>query len=262
MRDESKNVNEILFVCRDITYEKERHGKLLFGQGYLISESTSEAAVEIFSGMLRSGHPGLYIGRTSDSEIKNIFTDVTPTIVKLSKEKDKKHLTCSNFEELLRTIKDYISKEKQSIVLLDRIEYLIINSSFESFIKNIYLLNDMIGKHNCLLLLRVSPSLLDKTQMVILNEELQQLPERKIDDVQLEESLFDILDYIKIENKRNAILSYSRIGKKFSISKVTTQRRIESLLEKGLVFTKKQGRIKTIYITDKGKNLLAQRSII
>jgi PAS domain S-box-containing protein len=262
MRDESKNVNEVLFVCRDITYEKERHGKLQFGQSYLISESTSEAAVEIFAGMLRSGHPGLYIGRTSDSKIKNIFTDVTPTIVKLSKEKDKKHLTCSNFEELLRTIKDYVSKEKQSIVLLDRIEYLIINSSFESVIKNIYLLNDMIGKHNCLLLLRISPSLLDKTQMVILKEELQQLPERKIDDIQLEESLFDILDYIQIENKRNAILSYSRIGKQFSISKVTTQRRIESLLEKGLVFTKKQGRIKTIYITDKGKNLLAQRTII
>ena len=259
MKDESQNVNEILFVCKDITYEKERHGKLQFGQSYLISEATSETALEIFAGMLRAGHPGLFICRTSDSEIKNSFTDVTPTIVKLSKEKDKKHLTCFNFEELLLTIKDYVSKEKQSIVLLDRIEYLIINSSFESVIKNIYLLNDIIGKHNCILLLRISPSLLDKTQMVILKEELHQLPERQIDDVQLEETLFDILDYIQLENRRNAIISYSRIGKQFSISKVTTQRRIESLIEKGLVFSKKQGRIKTLYITDKGKNLLVNR---
>ncbi len=259
--DESKNVNEILFVCRDITHEKERHGKLLFSKSYLISEETSETAVEIFAGMLRTGHPGLYICRTSDSEITNIFTDVTPTIVILSKEKDKKYLTCSNFEELLTIVKEYVSKEKQSIVLLDRIEYLIINSSFESIIKNIYRLNDMIKKHNCLLLLRINSSLLDKTQMAILKEELQRLPEQQIDDVQLEETLFEILDYILIESKRNFLVSYSKIGDKFSISKVTTQKRIELLLENGLIFSKKQGRIKTLHITDKGKNLLNNRSI-
>ena len=262
MLDESKNISEILFVCRDISYEKEIHGKLLFGEGYLISEATSETVVEIFAGMLRVGHPGLYISRASDSEIKNIFTDVAPTIIKLSKEKDKKHLTCSNFEELIHTIEEHVSKENQSIVLLERIEYLIVNSSFESVIKNIYRLNDMIRKHNCLLLLRISPSLLDKTQMTLLREELQELPEQQIDDVQLEETLFEILDYIKIENRRNSLVTYSKIRTRFSIAKVTVQRRIELLLEKELVFFKKLGRMKTLYITDKGKNLLTSRSFI
>jgi len=262
IRDESKNVNEILFVCRDISYEKERHGKLLFGQSYLISEATSKTALDIFTEMLRIGHPGLYIARTSNIEIKNIFTDVSPTVVKLSMEKDMKQITCSNFEEILSTIEEYVTKEKQPIVLLDRIEYLIINSSFESVIRNIYRLNDIIGKHNCLLLLRISPSLLDKTQMVILKEEFQQLPERQIDDIQLEETLFEILEYIQIENSRNSLVSYSRISKQFSISKVTSQRRIESLIEKGLIFLKKQGRTKILYVTDKGKNFLDQRSAI
>ena len=262
IRNESKNIDEILFVCRDITYEKERSGEILFGQSYRISETTSETAAEIFKGIIRTGHPGLYIGRTGNSRIKNIFTDVTPTIVKLSKEKDKNHLTCSNFEELLYTIEGFVSKEEQSIVLLDRIEYFIVNSSFESVIKNIYRLNDMISKHNCLLLLRTNPLLLDKTQMAILKEEIQEIPERQIDDVQLEETLFDILNYIQIENRRNALVSHSMIGKQFSISKVTTQRRIESLLEKGLIFSKKQGRIKTVYIAEKGKTLLSHRSTI
>ena len=260
--DESKSVNEILFVCRDITHEKETHGKLLLGKSYLISEETSKTTVEIFAGMLHTEHPGLYISRTIDSKITNIFTDVTPTIVKLSKEKDKKYLTCSNFEELLPIVKDYVSKEKQSIVLLDRIDYLLINSSFESMIKNIYRLNDMIEKHNCLLLIHINPSLLDKTQMAILKEELHRLPEQKIDDLQLEETMFEILDYIQIESRRNILVSYSKIRNEFSISKVTAQKRIESLLEKGLIFSKKQGRIKTLHITDKGKNLLIHRTII
>ena len=103
---------------------------------------------------------------------------------------------------------------------------------------------------------------MDKTQIAILEEELQRLPDQQIDDVQLEEALFEILDYIQIESRRNTLISYSRIGKRFSISRVTTQKRIESLLEKGLIFSKKQGRKKTLYITDKGKNLLFQRTII
>jgi len=260
--DKTKNVNEILFVCRDITHEKERHGKLLFSESYLISEPTSEKAVEIFAGIIRTGHSGLYICRTSDSKLINIFTDVTPTIVKLSKEKDKKYLTCSNFEELLPIIEEYVSKEKQSIVLLDRIDYLIINSSFEFTIKKLYSLTDMMKKHNCLLLISINPSFLDKTQMAILKEELQIPPEQQIEDVKLEETLFDILDYIQIESRRNILISHSKIGNHFSISKLTTQKRIDMLLEKGLIFSKKQGRKKTLHITNKGKNLLDHRSII
>jgi len=98
--------------------------------------------------------------------------------------------------------------------------------------------------------------------MVILKEEFQQLPERQINDIQLEETLFEILEYIQIENSRNSLVSYSRISKQFSISKVTSQRRIESLIEKGLIFLKKQGRTKILYVTDKGKNFLDQRSAI
>ena len=266
MRDESNNVHEILFVCKDVTYEKERHGRLLFGQSYLVSDVSSDNAVDIFSGMLHSNHPGLYVGRMREDELKNVFVDVSPLVVRLSMEKEKKNIrnrfVCSDFEGLLSIIEGFISKRKRSIVLFDRIEYLIVNSSFESVIENIYVLNEMIRKHNCLLLLRVNPFLLDKTQIAILKEELQELPGRKIDDVQLEEILFEILNYIKIENKRNSLVSYSRIGKQFSISKITTQRRIESLLEKGLIFSKKLGRRKTLYITDKGKNLLTQRTAI
>jgi predicted transcriptional regulator len=262
MRDENKNVYEILFVCRDITFDKERHGRLLFGSSYLISEQVNDTAFEVFTGMLRGGNPGLYVGRIVDSELKNVFSDVSPLVVRLSKDEDKKSLTVSNFDKLLPVLNDFVSKKQKSIILLDRVEYLIINSSFENVIKNIYRLNDMIKEHNCLLLIRINPALIDKTQMAILKEELNELPERQIDDVQLEETLFEILEYIQIENKRNAIVSYSRIGKQFTISKVTTQKRIESLLEKGLIFSKKQGRIKTLYITDKGKNLLTQRTII
>ena len=98
--------------------------------------------------------------------------------------------------------------------------------------------------------------------MEILKEELHQLPKQQIDSIQIEETLFEILKFIQIENQRNTLVSYSKIGKRFSISKVTTQKRIESLIGLELIFSKKIGKIKTLNITDKGSNLLARRSII
>jgi predicted transcriptional regulator len=158
-------------------------------------------------------------------------------------------------------IEEYVSKEKKSVILLDRIDYIIIHSSFDSLIANIYQINDIVKEYNCLLLIRIIPSLLNKNQIAILKEEIQEIPERKIDDIQLDEGLFDILKYIQNEAERNILVSYSRIGKKFSISKITTKKRIDFLEEKGLIISKKQGRIKILYITSKGKNLLNRRFI-
>jgi predicted transcriptional regulator len=56
----------------------------------------------------------------------------------------------------------------------------------------------------------------------------------------------------------NKIVSYSKIGSMFHISKITVKNRIESLLEKGLIYVKKQGKIKAVNITEKGKNILIQ----
>jgi len=262
LQDETKKITEILFVCRDITYEKEMHGKLSFGKSYLIPEPSGDAATEIFAGMIRSEFSGLYIGRTNDEIIHKMFTDVKPKIVKLAADKDKNYLTASNLEDLLQIIEDFIAKEKPSVILLDRIDYLIANHSVESVMKILYRINNLIGKQHSLLLLRINPLLIDKTQMAILQEEFLKLPSQRIEDVQLEETLFEILNYIHNENNRNVLVAHSKIGKTFSISKVTNQKRIESLIRLGLIFSKKQGKAKMLYIAEKGKKLLAQRYVI
>jgi len=262
MKDKSDNVNEILFVCQDITYEKDSQSSLIFGKSYLISEPTNNTAVELFKGFLHRGNPGLYISRTDNEEIRKIFDDSTPRIVKLTLDKDKKYKTTSSLDELLNVIKDFTAKEKHSIIFMDRIDYLIVNFSFGKVIKTLYELNDVMEKQQCLFLIRINPSLMDKTQMVMLYEEFQKLPAQQIEDIQLEETQFDILNYINVENNRNTLVTYSDIGKTYSISKVTAQKRIESLKKIGMVFSKKQGRSKFLYITDKGKSLLHHRSII
>ena len=82
------------------------------------------------------------------------------------------------------------------------------------------------------------------------------------ENITIDKKLFNILQFVDQQNKNKYIVSYKDVRKKFSITKVTTAKRITDLNGQGLVIIKKKGRLKTIYVTNKGKRLLQQRNIV
>ena len=181
----------------------------------------NNTAIEVFSGLIHSKHPGLYIGRTTKEQFQSMYPDITAQVIKLTTHTDERHRTSTDLKELYHEIENFITKNKQSVILLDRLDYLITMFSFETVVKTLYKINDQIEKHRSLLLLRLNPSLLDRKEMAVLQEEFHQLPAQQIEDVQLTESLFRILQYIHDENNRNMMVTYSKIGKKFISSELS-----------------------------------------
>ena len=110
--------------------------------------------------------------------------------------------------------------------------------------------------------MRLNPNFVDKRQLELIKEELLPLPSQKIEDIELEDKLYGILKFIQRQNQNNMLVSYSKIGYDFSISKVTTSKYLNSLGEKGLIFIKKKGKSKTLHVTEKGKILLQKRIAI
>jgi PAS domain S-box-containing protein len=260
IKDENNNISEFLFVCRDITKEKEIHGKLLPGLGYLITDSTFENSIRIFTNLVTDEKPGLLISRTEPKYfIKDNYKSNIKVII-LSTEDHKDFDTISSIDDIQKEISKFVLKNNESIILLDRIDYLITIFSFEETMKTFYKINDILSNTKSILLIRFQPSVVGKNQLIIFEEEFQKLPSQKIDTIQLDESLFNILNFINNQNIRNTIVYYRSISQEFSISKVTTQKRIEKLINMGLIYLKKKGRSKILYITDKGMNLLHKRS--
>ncbi|MHA2431306.1 MAG: PAS domain S-box protein [Promethearchaeota archaeon] len=260
IKDESENIIEFLFVCRDITKEKKLFGKIQSGTSYLIQELDNNTVLDIFNFQLESKKHGLYIGRIPNKEIQTCFKNNNPKIIKLTAQKDDRYPTSYSIEELYQKIKDFIKNKNNAVILIDRVGYLIINYSFESVMKTLYRINDLIQKHNSILLLRVNPSILNQNQIAILNEDFKKIPSQKISDIQISQELYEILTYIQNESKNNITVRYGNIGKTFSISKVTAKKRLESLIEDGLIYSRKQGKSKILNITEKGKNLLKHKS--
>jgi predicted transcriptional regulator len=159
-------------------------------------------------------------------------------------------------------IDEFTKLEQRPILLLDRIDYLLTNFSFDSCIKSLYKITNIIARNNGILLVRLNPSVVDSSQLALIREELKQIPSQKIHDIQIEDYLYNILTFIYEENQNNLVITYKKISKKFSISKVTTAKRLDILKEKGLILIKKHGKTKTIKISEKGKTLLNGSKII
>jgi len=219
---------------------------------YLIKESMPERAYKLLSESVSSGYKGLCVTRTDPADVKSRYNLDVP-VVWLTKQKNKDFLTSINMNVLKTKIKEFIKANKKSIVLLDRLDYLINMHGFNNVLKFIYSINDEVLMNNAILMLNINPLTLSQQELTLLEQELQELPRPRSEiESELEDDLHEILVFVNNSEK----VSFKHVSKKFSITKTTTRKRINKLEERGLVVVKKNGRNKIVRITQSGKSLL------
>jgi PAS domain S-box-containing protein len=249
-----------LFVGKDITKEIELHKKLLQGNSYLIINRKNTGAMDLLINLSINEFKGLIITRGNPEQIKRqIPSSKNIEISLLTKEKIRGITNISDLDELKQNIQTFSKNNKKSVILLDGIHYLLSRYSFDDFIKVLYDLNDIIVKNKAIMFVRIDASTIQDSQMALIENELLILPSQKTEDLIIEDNLFNILKYINEQNIDNAIVSVKKVMSKFSITYVTAASRLDSLENKGLIYTKKQGKIRAIFLTDKAKRLLSKR---
>jgi len=249
-----------LFIGRNITHEKELHGKLVEGGSYLIMDQSNKSSVEMFKDLILSGYNGLFITRGSPVIVQSIFPKTKNLeLVLLSTSKIRGFKTISKIDELRITIKAFNDTYKNAIILLDGIHYLITKFSFERFVESLYQINDSIASHNSMFFMRVDPQTISESQLGIIKNELLVLPNQKIEDLILNDDEYHILRYIYEQNIINSKVSHKKITREFKITYPTAGKRLGLLEKNGLINIKREGKLKNIYITKKGKTFLNLR---
>ena len=259
----SKDKNSVLIMGKDVTKESEAHGKLLFGNCYMIVDKTNNSAVNLFNNLVTSENNGLFITRDTPETIQSYLPQANNIKgVVLNQEKLGGFDNVFDLDALTLKIDKFLKIKSKPIILLDRVDYLVTYFSFDEFIKTLYKITNLVVKKKGLLLLRLNPSVISENQLALIREELKQLPSQTIQDVQLEDYMYDVLGFINEQNQNNTIVTYKKISQKFSISKVTTAKRLDIIKDIGLILIKKQGKSKNIFISEKGKTLLNKKQII
>ena len=257
-----KNQNfGVVFVGRDITHEHENLDKLFMGNSYSISDKNNRSALELLKCLARSDHKCLLITRSNPEIIKGIISTEDIQVILFKKDTSGEYEIVSDLEGLIAKIEQFSSGNAKSVILLDRIDYLLIKSSFEQFVESLYQITDIILNNNSLLLLHINPSVLDKRQTAIIEDELQLLPNQQIRDLTIRDDLFDILKFLLDAKQRNSIVSLKNIKRDMSLTYPTISKRLRQLEDKDLVYIKKQGRSKTAHISKKGEMILNKRKL-
>ena len=238
------------------TYEQNSYKKLLKGYSYLISGKTNKTAVDIFLDMTKENYHGLYITRAYTEMMKSrFFSSRNIHVSLLNNEKITGADTISTLNALPIRIKEFSGRHANTVILLERIDYLIMSFSFEEFIKCLYKITSIISKHKSILLVHLNPLLVDSRQGAILEEELRPVLNPEFDSIEIDDTLHHILLFVLENNQHYSTVSFKKISKAFSIDKATTAKRVKSLENNGLLVVKKVGREKTVRISEKGVDL-------
>lgn len=262
LKGASNNKIGIIFIGEDITRDAEMHGKLLGGNSYLIPNKQVDSAVNLFVDLVGSDHQGLFISRLNPELLHSLLPSISNIEVNLlSEEKLSNYPNISDLEHLIRSIQDFTNDNAGAIILLDGTHYLLTKFSFNELISALYQLNEIIIKNKSMMFVRFDPNVVDNYQMAVIENELHALPSQKIKGITLEDSVYEILKFIYQQNQNNALVPFKKVMSKFKISYSTAAKRLEGLEDKGLIFTRRQGKLRAIYISEKGKTLLHKREI-
>jgi PAS domain S-box-containing protein len=254
-------ISDVVLICQDMTFKDEIHGRLIPGRGYLVSEVSADSLFDVFKGLLHSGWNGLCITRNRSDVSPDYFNDLQPTMLMFSSYDSGKGVV-SSLDELFDAIEVFVKETKNAAMCLNRVDYLISRFGFDRVLNFLYRVNDLMKIKQGLFLLRVNKTLFSSEQISFLQEEFSILPSQQMQDVSLEDMMYNLLSFIFKENEKNSLVSQKNICNHFGIVKVTAQKRIEDLLEKGLIISRKRGRSKFLHVTDKGKELLHRRKTI
>ncbi len=145
------------------------------GEGYIVVERKPEKSFDVFCDLVTHEIPGFVVSRIYPEKIKRKYKLVKTPMVWLSKTQTENSLDPNDLSKLIYTIKNFTKKSKESVVLLDGLEYLITQTDFAGVLKSVRMLKDIIVLNNSRLLIPLHADALSKEENSLLEREFKLL---------------------------------------------------------------------------------------
>ena len=228
----------------------ENHEGLINGLSYYSSNKEYESVFAIFKNLVEVySYKGLYITRSNSDYINNTLK---------SKKIKTMILKQKNLNEIVEIIKNFIGQNTKSVILLDRVDYLISNFSFNQFIKYLYKITEIISDNNSIFILSINASFFDEKQISLIKSELLPISGQNLGEIQIKADYYEILKLINKYYKNNMLVEFKKISEDLSINRKTLSKKVNYLAKQDLIIVTKSGRSKIPYLTDKAKAILSK----
>jgi hypothetical protein len=156
--------------------------EMLIKKGYnnLILDDTPSTTYEAFAGFLEKGVGGLCITTTYPAKLRKDynFANTDVDIVWISRSVDKDAIDPKRLDfEIARAINNFVKSKKGGMILLDGLEYLIVENGLDNVLKFLKKTTDLSSIYECTLLVLVNPNSLKIGELVLLKKEFDEIIE-------------------------------------------------------------------------------------
>jgi two-component system cell cycle response regulator len=144
---------------------------------YLIEESKPKISLQIFNQEITAGRKGLCITRKNPKRLRESFNWKKTPIIWLTRNKlDNEHcIDPTNISRISMEIVNFIKESKNGIILLEGMEYLISQNSYQIILHFIQLINDKIMLGNCIVIVPLDPLVLNERELHLLERDMKLL---------------------------------------------------------------------------------------
>jgi len=141
-------------------------------EAYIVTEKKPVKAVEIFYDLVTHGIPGFIISREHPERLRRKYKFVRTPMLWLSRSERENTISSDDLFMLECIIEDFTRKSSESVILLDGLEYLITQTSFEKVLQYVQELIDIIILNNSRLLISLHKDALSPREYSLLEREV------------------------------------------------------------------------------------------
>ncbi len=148
--------------------------KLERGLTYLIIDSSSNHAFEIFRDLVTHGSQGLCLTRKPPKTVMEVYGLEKTPVLWLSRVANQKNcVRPSPPENVAMAVERFLDVSKESVVLLDGLEYLVAYNDFLSVLALLHDFNEIVSLSESILLIPIDPRAMSEREFALLRRETQ-----------------------------------------------------------------------------------------
>ena len=152
-----------------------RHVPLEPGSSYLLPDEKADRAFQILSSEIAHGGKALVIARLYPDEVRKRYGLKDVPVLWLSRGYGKETVNPTNLGALVQDIERFMSGKEDSVVLLDGLEYLLVQNDPQKVVKFVQVLVDSASVHHSKLLVSFDVKSVNEPVRALITRDLQSI---------------------------------------------------------------------------------------
>ncbi len=163
------------------------------GLCYIIRERKPFLAFALFEHETSEGQQGLCVTRQFPDKLRDAFNMGDARVIWLSHTPGTDHHNPTSIGTLATIISSFIERYERCVVIIDGLEYLVINNGFQQVLRFLEHVNEQVMQSKSTVLIPISPGAFSEKELALLERNVEVIEQPEM-SVALEKDLTSLID--------------------------------------------------------------------